>query len=61
MLKKSNLLKEKNKSELDEHYQNIKLEKGDFLAMLIAALISFAPIIIIITLIYIGLAALFIF
>ena len=41
------LKKEKTKEELDEHYKNIELEKGDFLAMVIAAIITFLPILII--------------
>jgi len=41
------LKKEKTKEELDEHYKNIELEKGDFLAMVIAAVITFFPILII--------------
>ncbi len=61
MLKKNNILKEKTQAELDKHYQGIELEKGDFLAMLIAAIITFGPVILIIALIYIGLAAIFIF
>ncbi len=52
-------LKEKSKKELDEHYDNIKLEKGDLPAMLIAAFITFMPLVITITLIYIGVAYLF--
>jgi len=34
----------KTKEELDEHYNNIELEKGDFLAMCIAAFITFIPV-----------------
>jgi len=41
------LKKEKTKEELDEHYKNIELEKGDFLAMVIAAIITFLPVLII--------------
>jgi hypothetical protein len=40
------LPKQKTKEELDEHYDNIELEKGDFLAMVIAAFITFMPILI---------------
>ena len=38
------LPKKKSKEELDRHYENIELEKGDFLAMVIAAFIVFLPI-----------------
>jgi len=44
------LSKKKTKGELDEHYSSIEkigLEKGDFLAMLIAAAINFFPVLII--------------
>ncbi|MCL2046540.1 MAG: hypothetical protein FWG88_09180 [Oscillospiraceae bacterium] len=41
---KSLLPKSKTKIELDEHYDKIQLEKGDFPAMVIAALITFLPI-----------------
>ena len=34
----------KTQEELDEHYNNIELEKGDFPAMVIAALITFLPV-----------------
>ncbi len=54
------IFKEKTESELREHYENIELEKGDLLAMLIAAIITFAPLIIIISLIYVFIAAVFI-
>ena len=36
--------KEKTKEELDEHYKKTELEKGDFAAMIIAAFITFFPI-----------------
>ena len=36
--------KEKTKEELDEHYKNTELEKGDYLAMVIAAFITFIPV-----------------
>ena len=36
--------KEKTKEELDEHYKNIELEKGDFAAMIIAAFVTFFPV-----------------
>ncbi len=51
--------KERNKESLDEHYDNIELEKGDLAAMLIAALITFGPLILVISIVYIGLALLF--
>lgn len=34
----------KTKRELDAHYESIDLEKGDFLAMVIAGFITFVPI-----------------
>ena len=39
--------KQKTKEELDEHYKNIELEKGDLSAMIIAAFITFFPVLII--------------
>jgi len=39
--------KEKTEKELDQHYNNIELEKGDFLAMVIAAFITFFPVLLI--------------
>jgi hypothetical protein len=48
--------KKKTKEELDEHYKNVELEKGDFLAMLIAALITFLPVLIIAMVLIYGLA-----
>ena len=39
--------KKKTKEELDKHYESVELEKGDFLAMIIAAFITFMPILII--------------
>ena len=44
---KSLLPKNKSKEDLDEHYDKIELEKGDFPAMVIAALITFLPVLII--------------
>lgn len=37
----------KTKEELDEHYKKMELEKGDFLAMVIAGFITFFPVLII--------------
>jgi len=48
--------KKKTKEELDEYYNNIELEKGDFPAMVIAAIITFLPVLIIVLLIFYGLA-----
>ncbi len=56
---KSLLPKDKSKEELDERFEKMDLEKGDFLAMLIAALITFGPVILIVSLVYIGVAMLF--
>jgi len=46
--------KKKTKEELDEHYDKIELEKGDFLAMVIAAFITFIPVLIVILLVFFG-------
>ena len=46
--------KKKTKEELDEHYNSIELEKGDFLAMCIAAFITFLPVVIIAMAIFYG-------
>ena len=52
---KSLLNKKKTKEDLDDHYDNIELEKGDFKAMVIAALITFGPVLIIILAAFYGL------
>ncbi|MCL2665199.1 MAG: hypothetical protein FWE82_06265 [Defluviitaleaceae bacterium] len=39
--------RKKTQEELDEYYKNVELEKGDFFAMVIAAIITFMPIVII--------------
>ena len=44
---KDKLPKNKSKEELDEHYENVELEKGDLTAMIIAAFITFFPILLI--------------
>jgi len=52
------LSKKKTKEELDEHYnkmEEVELEKGDFLAMVIAALITFLPVVIIAMVVIFGL------
>jgi hypothetical protein len=41
------LAKKKTKEELDKHYDGIELEKGDFAAMVIAAVVTFLPVLII--------------
>jgi len=46
--------KKKTKEELDAHYESIELEKGDFLAMVIAAFITFVPVLIVILLVFFG-------
>ena len=56
---KSLLGKKKTKEELDEHYDNIELEKGDFPAMVIAALITFLPVLLIILVVFYGLLWIF--
>jgi len=52
--------KRKTKEELDEHYENVKLEKGDFLAMVIAAFITFFPVVIVAMVVIFGLMWLFV-
>ena len=47
--------KPKTKEELDEHYKGMDLEKGDFTAMLIAAIITFLPVAIIAMVVIYGL------
>ncbi len=42
-----------------EPIEKIELEKGDLAAMLIAALLTFAPLVIILSLVYVGVAFLF--
>jgi hypothetical protein len=39
--------KEKSKDELERHYEGLELEKGDFPAMVIAAVITFFPVLLI--------------
>ncbi len=53
------LPKNKSKKELNEHYDKIELEKGDYTAMLIAGLLTFGPLVLIISLVYICIALLF--
>ena len=45
----------KTKEELDEHYKNVELEKGDLPAMIIAAFITFLPILIVVMAVVYGL------
>ena len=52
---KDRLAKQKTKEELDEHYDNVELEKGDFLAMVIAAVVTFFPILIVAMVVIYGL------
>ena len=48
--------KKKTQEELDEHYENApELEKGDFLAMVIAAFLTFFPVLIGAMLLFFGL------
>ena len=51
--------KKKTKEELDKHYEGMNLEKGDFLAMVIAAFITFFPILILALIVFYGLLWLF--
>ena len=48
------LFRKKTKEELDAHYENIELEKGDFPAMVIAAFITFFPVMIIVLVLVYG-------
>ena len=52
---RSLLSKNKTPEQLKEHYDNIELEKGDFLAMVIAALITFLPVLLIVSIVVYGL------
>ncbi len=56
---RSKMPKQKTEKELDKRYEEIELEKGDLLAMLIAAIITFGPLILVVSLIYVGIAILF--
>ncbi len=56
---KSSMPKQKSKEKLEERFYTIELEKGDLPAMLIAAIITFGPVILIISLAYVGIAFLF--
>ena len=53
------LPKRKSKEELDKHYSEVELEKGDFKAMVIAALITFLPVVIIAMVVIYGMVWLF--
>ena len=46
--------RKRSKKELDEHYEGMDLEKGDFLAMVIAAFITFFPVLIILIVVIYG-------
>ena len=48
------LPKKKTREELDEHYKKIELEKGDLPAMIIAAFITFFPVLIIAMVVFYG-------
>ncbi|MDR2589773.1 MAG: hypothetical protein LBC71_02120 [Oscillospiraceae bacterium] len=52
---KESLGRKRTKEELDAHYDSIELEKGDFPAMVIAALITFVPVVIIAMIVIYGL------
>jgi hypothetical protein len=52
---RSLLPKKKTKEELDRHYDEVELEKGDFLAMVIAAVITFFPVLIVVFAVLAGL------
>ncbi len=57
--RKSVMPRQKSKEELQERFNSIELEKGDLPAMLIAAIITFGPVILIISLVYVGIAFVF--
>jgi len=48
------LPKKKTKEELDEHYDKVELEKGDLPAMIIAAFITFLPVLIVAMIVFYG-------
>ncbi|MCL2718304.1 MAG: hypothetical protein FWE14_05940 [Lachnospiraceae bacterium] len=56
---KKNLPKNKSPEELDKYHEEIELEKGDFLAMVIAAVITFLPVLIVVMVVIYGLLFLF--
>jgi len=47
--------RKKTKEELDEHYKNVELEKGDFFAMVIAAFLTFLPVLLVTLFVFYGL------
>jgi len=51
--------RKKSKEELSKHYEEVELEKGDFLAMVIAGIITFLPVLIVASALFYGLAWLF--
>jgi len=53
------LPKKKSKEELDDHYDSLDIEKGDVPAMIIAALITFLPVLIIAMVVIYGLLWIF--
>jgi hypothetical protein len=54
------LSKDKSPQELNVHYEGLELEKGDFLAMVIAAVITFFPVLIALMAVVYGLTWLFV-
>ena len=56
---RKHLSKDKSPQELDAHYEGLELEKGDFLAMVIAAMITFFPVLLAIMAVVYGLSWLF--
>ena len=52
---KALLGRNKTQKELDDHFNHIELEKGDFKAMVIAAFITFFPVLLIAMLAFFGL------
>ena len=53
------LPKQKPKEELDEHYEKLELEKGDVPAMIIAAFLTFLPVLIVLMVVVYGVLWLF--
>jgi len=51
--------RKKSKEELNKHYEEVELEKGDFLAMVIAGIITFLPVLLVASALFYGLAWLF--
>ena len=53
------LPRSKTKEELDAHYKDMDLEKGDLLAMIAAGFIAFAPLLLVVALVALVMLLLF--